>query len=503
MTIRSTKRGGVFLGIALALIGVSGALAAKPARTVINTPSYPIFALSGYGSIWVGTHHSTLLYRIDPRTNRIAKRIVLHQTPCGTPVLGRNAVLVPDCQDEGGNTLAISPATNRVVRTFHASLGAYGYGSYWGLTLNAKFVKRLDPQTGVTLASIPSGISDSGADYACVGTAGAGSIWFGADADKTVSRIDAATNKVVAVIALPGAAAQPSPGQGYAGGCPMIYAAGKVWRANPAGIYEIDPATNTARLLRVHIGNLDMWGDMMWASGGGSLWVRTAGSTVTRIDPKTGNVLGSYPATGGGGGVTVAYGSLWVANAGADTVWREPLVTRRVAGARADTGQLRMTAIRSTAMPIDGPPLQSGFGALWSASSRGLLRIMPGTEKSQILLHGSIDDVAIAGHSVFALSRSRGTLYRVDPDSLRTTRRWRLRADPHSLVATPSAVFVDFTSASSQVARIDLESGRTRYSPLPAGTGPSQDQSIAVGSGSVWELSEGSLYRLDPVRLVV
>lgn len=31
------------------------------------------------------------------------------------------------------------------------------------------------------------------------------------------------------------------------------------------------------------------------------------------------------PATGGGGGIAVARGSLWIANAGADTVWREPL----------------------------------------------------------------------------------------------------------------------------------------------------------------------------------
>lgn len=324
----SKRRGIVAVCIALALVATAGATAAQHARTVIRTAGYPIFAVSGYGSIWVGTHHGQSLYRISPQTNRISKRVNLSGTPCGTPVMGRNVLLVPDCQDEGGNTLAVSPKTNRVVKVFRSAVGAYAYGSYWGLTLDAQSVKRLDPQTGVTIASIPSGISADGADYACVGAAGAGSVWFGADADKTVSRIDAATNKVVAVIPLPGAQAQPGPNQGYAGGCPMIYAGGKIWRANPAGVFEIDPATNTARLLHITIGNLYAWGDMMFAVGAGSLWVRTSGSAVTRIDPATGNVLGTYPATGGGGGLTVAYGSLWVANAAFDTVWREPIRTR-------------------------------------------------------------------------------------------------------------------------------------------------------------------------------
>ncbi len=53
--------------------------------------------------------------------------------------------------------------------------------------------------------------------------------------------------------------------------------------------------------------------------------MRTSGKTVTRIDPATGTVVGSYPATGGGGGLAIAYGSLWVANANADTTWREPI----------------------------------------------------------------------------------------------------------------------------------------------------------------------------------
>lgn len=46
-----------------------------------------------------------------------------------------------------------------------------------------------------------------------------------------------------------------------------------------------------------------------------------------RIDPASGGVQAVYPAgsEGGGGDITVAFGSLWVYNAGSDSIWREPI----------------------------------------------------------------------------------------------------------------------------------------------------------------------------------
>lgn len=313
----------VCAAVALAVSGHSSASHAD--RVVIRTPNYPVFVVKGYGSIWVGAHHAQVVYRIDPRTNRVRKTVLLYHTPCGQPAVGNGMIFVPDCQDEGSDTLEVSAKSDRVVRILHAGIGVFAYNSYWGLSPDSRFVIRIDPRTGVVLARIRSGISMAGADYACVGAAGGGSVWFGADADETVSRIDAATNKIVAVIPLPGAAAQPSPAQGYAGGCPMLYAAGAVWRGNPRGVYRIDTTTDAAVRLNVKVGDLEAWGDMVIAAGAGSIWIRTAGNSVTRIDPRTSDVLGAYPATGGGGGLAVAYGSLWVANASADTTWRETL----------------------------------------------------------------------------------------------------------------------------------------------------------------------------------
>lgn len=47
------------------------------------------------------------------------------------------------------------------------------------------------------------------------------------------------------------------------------------------------------------------------------------GSQMDRIDPLTGRLIGTYPADSGG--LAVADGSLWVENAGTDSVWREPI----------------------------------------------------------------------------------------------------------------------------------------------------------------------------------
>jgi hypothetical protein len=320
------RTGIVAFAVLVALAVPTTVASATQGTTVIRTPAYPIWAVSGFGSIWVGAHHGTILYRISPKTNHVVRIVSIRRTPCGQPAIGLGAIFVPDCSIEGGKTLEISAKTNNVVRIFPGGMGVIADGSLWTIDPSGAVVQRFDPQTGVKLATISTGLSDGpggGAEY--LGTSGAGAVWLGDQAAKTVLRIDTGTNTITAVIPLPGAVTAASPEQGYAAGGPMAFAGGKVWYANPAGVYEIDPSDSQATLLQVKIGNLDAWGDMAVASGAGSVWVRTSGTTVTRIDPATGDVLGSYPATGGGGGLCIAYGSLWVANAFAGTTWRESI----------------------------------------------------------------------------------------------------------------------------------------------------------------------------------
>jgi streptogramin lyase len=308
----------------LALATTISTAAAAGGKTVISVVGGPIWAVPAYGSVWVGTQHQGDVYRIDPATNAIVDTIGIPRPACGEPAVGFGALFISECTDAGGNTFELSTTTHKVVRQLAGSPAAVGGGSVWTVSPDANHVWRYDPKTGKRTASVATHVL-LGAANVTVGATGGGSVWVGDQVDNTVIRASMATNTVTAVIPLPGAVTTGKPDQGHASGGQMLYAFGKLWAGNPAGVYVIDPSTNRATRLDVKIGNLWAWGDIIFSAGDGTVWVRNTDSAVTRLDPKTGKVLGTYPAAGGGGGPYVGNGSLWVSNMGANTVWREPL----------------------------------------------------------------------------------------------------------------------------------------------------------------------------------
>jgi hypothetical protein len=172
-------------------------------------------------------------------------------------------------------------------------------------------IARIDPGTD---------ISDGGPD-----TVAFGSLWVSGDA--AVSRIDVNTNKVTAVIPLPDATPSGDVAGGYLYANYAEAASGKIWASNAAGLYEIDPASNAVTRFPIAFKALAQFGDIPVAVGQGSIWLRTGNASIARVDPASGKVVGKYPAAGagGGGGYAVGFGSLWVANFGAHTVWREAI----------------------------------------------------------------------------------------------------------------------------------------------------------------------------------
>jgi len=309
--------------LAVSLMTVAAPSAARQAIVKFKTPRFPTAVVSAYGSIWVSTHRDVVLYRINPKANRIVARINLGADTCWLGASGRR-VWASGC--EGDNTTrVIDPRKNKIVGRVQGFGAIVGGGSLWLVRdPSSGILARLDPKTHVLLktfrVSTTPDMPPILAGYAF------GSVWIGGP--DTVRRIDGGTNTLT-VIPLPAAKTKPSPNQGYAGGGPMAFAGGKAWIGNPAGIYEIDPGKNTATLRPIRVGNLDQWGNIEMTSGLGSVWARTSGTRASRIDPATGKLVGRYPAAGGGGGVAASYGSLWVTNAGLDSVWREPVKSRR------------------------------------------------------------------------------------------------------------------------------------------------------------------------------
>ncbi|MGN6798135.1 MAG: hypothetical protein ACTHKS_08300 [Gaiellaceae bacterium] len=307
----------VFIAAALVLASASGA---TPKRTVIHTvPGGADLHISvGYGSVWVGTHRGYYLYRINPKTN--AKRAIeIPQNTCSNPVFADGFVFQSGCNDTM-TSLQISAKTNHVGRHLPGVAGFVGAGSLWLVDQTFR-IARVDPRTGVELAWIDPKVDVS--QYgAAVGLLDGG-VWV--CSDSAVSRIDVLTNKVTEVIPLPNSQISGDVPGGNLGGDYGVVFGGKLWVTNPAGLYEVDPATHTARLLPIKVTPMSEFGDLYVVAGAGSLWMRTSNTSVARIDPATGKVVGRFAASGGGGGIAVGFGSLWVANAGADTIWRYPI----------------------------------------------------------------------------------------------------------------------------------------------------------------------------------
>jgi streptogramin lyase len=312
------KRLAVIAAATVAAAALTAATLATAAQKVVirTTPGgAPLHLAVGNGGVWVGTHRGYVLYRIDPRTNR-KRAIPVAQNTCGFPAFADGYVFQSGC-DDTWTSLQINVRTSRVVRHLAGLYGVVGAGSLWLVLPNGK-IARVDPRTGVRLATVDPGIdtTQSGGPVAVLD----GGMWIATDT--AVARIDVQTNKVTKVIPLPGAEGSGDYNGGFINAAYGALQDDKLWVTNAAGLFEVDPSTNTATLHSIHIKPFSQFGDLYVAAGAGSLWMRTSDTSVARIDPATAKIVERYPASGGGGGLAFGYDSLWVCNAGADTIWR-------------------------------------------------------------------------------------------------------------------------------------------------------------------------------------
>jgi hypothetical protein len=315
-------------GLVLAVLGaaiIAGVALGAPQRTVFRTPMFPNGITPAFGSIWVTGHRSGVLYRIDPKTNRNVASISVTDSLCGNPVAAAGRLWVSGCEVGAVpmsriTSYEVDPKTNAVVRRIPGGVSTAGAGSVW--TSRGKSILRIDPRSGIVLATIhvPGANPAAVTEWNVAGVAD-GSAW--ALTDKTLVRISTATNTVTKVIPLPNVGnAVFATGLTY--GSNIAVLDGKVWVAQYPGLYEIDPRTNVATYTGVTVGPFSQDGDDPLIAANGSLWTRTTDKQIVQLAPNL-EVQHRYPAAGGGGTIAVAFGSLWVTNAGVDTTWREPL----------------------------------------------------------------------------------------------------------------------------------------------------------------------------------
>ena len=232
----------------------------------------------GLGSVWALDAGSTL-YRLNPRTARVTRRIPLDATAAYNIWIGGGAVWVAD--DQGARVLRISPRTNKVVARIS--------------------------------------VGDGPADMVFVGK----KAWVMTHRDNTLYRIDTATNvgTRLAIVAGGNAAAER-----------LAMAGGALWiTGRGVALLEVDPETGeTRRSVDIEGTGIDVvaTADTLWVPVRTAVVDRTGFPTMTAVRRVTTAGAVTTVATARGRvdvhGLAVGLGSVWLADNTGGLLYRLP-----------------------------------------------------------------------------------------------------------------------------------------------------------------------------------
>jgi streptogramin lyase len=234
------------------------------------------------------------------------------------------------------------------------------------------------------------------------------SLWVLGGPSGVVTKVDPATNSVVRKVRTPHPA-------GYG-----TYADGSVWVASlfDSAVMELD--AHTGRVLRTieSKAGKPFYRPIGIAATGDDIWVLNHGdesvrSTLTRLNPRTGAVLGTTDLPGHhANGPLMAAGQLWITLTTEGTVLRVDPATGRIVG----NPILVETGTCLSASVADGDPWYTGLEADDGTCHDAGRRVDAGSAKLSPVVYGpgkSLVNFASAGGSVWA-SDIGHTLYQVD-----------------------------------------------------------------------------------------
>jgi virginiamycin B lyase len=244
-------------------ISVSATAAPQPVAKIV-TGAEPCGATAAFGSVWVASYGTGRLVRIDPRRNRVSKRIRVAPGIC--PI-------------------------------------AVGAGSLWVASDKTNVLYRVDPRGGRVVARTRV------AEWPAHVTVAFRSVWVSAYERGTVARIDPRTNRVMRVYAVGG---NPSG---------LTQANGSLWIAfgrSGTALGRLDPGSGA--VTKIPLGHT---GPGFLSSAAGSLWTTTADGFAVRVDPSSASVVATYAIPGTPAEVARAQdGTIWVAEKQHNTLTR-------------------------------------------------------------------------------------------------------------------------------------------------------------------------------------
>jgi streptogramin lyase len=285
-------------GLAAALVGVPAGSFREPILTAtITTGTHPCGIVSAFGSVWVANDGGTLV-RIDPRTNRVRKRI---RVGAGACFMAADAHALWIANYKGG-LVRVTPR-GRVKRI---AVGAtpdsvlVAYGRVWVTTWGAGKLAVVDPRRlklvhRINVGSKPAGLA-----------ARNGAVWVGFSRDATaIARVSPGNYRVDRIDI---GVREP---RGFVAGTKDLWI-----QANTGDLVQFDPVARRV-LAHLEVGRTLAQGAV---APDGTIWIPDKEQNlVYRVDPSRRRVVDSFPA-GPGAYVTLhAYKSMWVTSyAGSD-----------------------------------------------------------------------------------------------------------------------------------------------------------------------------------------
>jgi YVTN family beta-propeller protein len=264
-------------------------------------------------------------------------------------------------------------------------------------------------------------------------------------------------------------------------------------------------------------------------AGPKAIWVTSEGDgTLTKLDPETGEVLGSPRRLGKGvSGVAVGRNWTWVTNPrrglllrldprsgrvlretripgepgplalGGERVWLADLQGRGVSDVAAETARLDRAGL-----PPQAPGLRLAWGAdgLWVAiADAGVVRRIDPNDlvaTEPIRVGRGPAGVTVAGGFVWVANSRSGTVSKVDPSLRAVVDSIEVGGHPGGIDGGTSAVWVADREAGA-VRKIDLESGEVEDDSIEVGPEPG---AVAVGGDAVWVANngDGTVTRIEP-----
>jgi YVTN family beta-propeller protein len=288
--------------LALPLFAVGLARAEPVVVAKIATELHPCAAIGAYGSAWVTNYGASSLSRIDPATNTITRTIQVGFQPCGLAA-GAGSVWV---DGYGTGTIdRVDPKRMRVVKRIRTGSNPYdvtfAFGSVWSTDNFEGRVSRISPKRNrvvkrIRVASRPAG-------FAVTATA----VWVGSANSSVVTRINPRTNRATRI------------DTGMAGAAWLAASRDTVWAGGAGKVARIDATTNRVVAVVTVPGGA---ADGSVASDGTVWFPLLMENRIVEIDPASNSVVEDIPVGAGPFVLNEAFGDLWVASWRGSDVWR-------------------------------------------------------------------------------------------------------------------------------------------------------------------------------------